>query len=264
MKLKHGIAGIVVSVALASPMMVMADPGKNESGNGNCWEHKVTIECKGNEKHKNKNKQKSEYEYEYESEGEYKHTAVGPPPWAPAHGWRAKHGEAHNEYTREREYERPVIIERGGTHVVVSNGTASVDVGIEQGTCNRKVIGTVVGGVIGGVLGNRVGNKDNRDIATVLGAVIGGVVGSEIGSSMDKADQSCTGQVLEQAHDNQTVRWADHNKTGEYSVTPLRTYQVEGKDCRDFVTEYQGKNGIESERSSACRNSDGAWSKNVM
>lgn len=258
MKMKHGVVGVVASVVLAFPLSGMADPGKDESGHGNCFEHKGKVHCKGGGKYKQKRKYKSEYEYE--SEGEYRHTAGGPPPWAPAHGWRRKHGDGGYR----DEYEPPVVMERGGTRVMVSHGTATVDVGIDNGTCNRDAIGTVAGGVIGGVIGHRVGDKNQREVTTVLGVVLGGLVGREIGRSMDKADQNCTGQVLEQASDNQTVRWADSHGRGEYSVTPLRTYETEGHNCRDYLTEYQGSGDKRREQATACRNADGTWRRYNM
>lgn len=258
MKYKYGIVGVLVCAVLTLPFAAIADPGKKEGGHGHYSKHEGKNKNSGKHKHKKKN--------DYEYADEHKHTAGGPPPWAPAHGWRRKHGSERYDY--EHEHERPLVTESDGTYVRVSDGSASVDVGIDMGTCNRKAIGTVIGGVIGGAIGNHVSSKKDRkdrNVATVLGAVVGGIVGHEVGSSMDNADQHCTGQVLEQANDHQTVRWADHNNTGHYSVTPLRTYQINGIDCRDFITEYQGPNGNERERSSACRNSDGAWSqKNIM
>ncbi len=256
MKLKYRITWLAVSLVLTLPVAAIADPDRDESGYGNSYEHNEKMKGHSKGKHKNKNRNK------YESEGN--HSAGGPPPWAPAHGWRANRGTDEYDDRHEARYVTPVVVERNDTRVVVSNGNATVDVGIDQGSCNRTAIGTVMGGIVGGVIGNRVGDRDNRDVATVLGVVLGGVVGHKIGSSMDKADQHCTGQVLEQAHDNQTVRWADHNNQGQYSVTPLRTYQADGNPCRDFVTEYRGDNGIERERSTACRNSSGAWSKLTM
>lgn len=260
MNLKYGIAGVLVSGFLAMPLTAQADRDKDESGQGNCYEHKGKLKCQGNARHKEKQKHKSKREVEYEYEGEQGYSAGGPPPWAPAHGWRRKH-EGAGQYAMQ---EAAVVVEHAGTQVVVSDGAATVDVGIVKGTCNRDAIGTVLGGIIGGAIGNRVGDRENRKVSTVLGMVIGGVVGHKVGSSMDKADQHCSGQVLEQAADNQTVRWADHNGGGQYSMTPLRTYQANGMNCRDYLTEYRGTNGIEQDRSTACRNADGAWSKLTM
>jgi len=122
-----------------------------------------------------------------------------------------------------------------------------------------------VGGVVGGVIGNRVGEKENREVATILGVVIGGMVGNRIGRTMDKSDQHCTGQALEQAQDRQTVRWADKAQSGEYRVTPQRTYEADGRYCRDYTTEYQRQdNTIQRDQASACRNEEGAWKRVKM
>ena len=65
---------------------------------------------------------------------EARNYAGGPPPWAPAHGWRRKH--AHY-------YEHAPVY-------------AVPDLGIELGRCNRDVIGAVIGGVAGGVIGSQL------------------------------------------------------------------------------------------------------------
>lgn len=252
MKLKFAVTGFVVSAALTIPFTASADPGWKENGRGYYSEERGDRESHGKNKHKEKHRYRNE------------HVAGGPPPWAPAHGWRRKHESGAYRYDDDHRYERRDYAERDGAHLRVSKEGAFVDVGIKQGTCNRKTIGTVIGGVVGGVIGHKVSEKENRNVGTLLGAVIGGVVGNKIGRSMDKADQHCTGQVLEQARDKQTVRWSDKDSSGQYKVTPLRTYQADGKYCRDFVTEYMGPNGTEKEKSSACRSSDGTWKKQVM
>lgn len=229
---------------LMLPGMASADHGRDEArgryGEA-CYEHKGKIKCHG---HKGKSRH---------------HNA--PPPWAPAHGWRRKHDAEYGQYARNDGY---YIESSRDTRVVVHEGVASVDVGIDRGTCNRETVGTVIGGVVGGVIGNNAGDRHNREITTILGAVIGGLVGHEIGRSMDEADQSCTGQVLEQAPDSHTVHWVDEANRGEYRVTPERTYEADGRYCRDYITEYQSESGIEREKSTACRNQDGAWQKMVM
>lgn len=195
----------------------------------------------------------------HKDKGGYR-SAGGPPPWAPAHGWRRKNqGDDDRRYAEADDY---YVVERKETRAVVRDGAATVDVGIQKGTCNRKVIGTVLGGIVGGVIGNQVGkDSGHREVSTVLGVVVGGIVGNKIGRSMDKSDQQCTGQALEQATDKQTVRWADASQKGEYRVTPERTYQTDGRYCRDYITEYKSPDGIQREKSTACRNTDGVWQK---
>jgi hypothetical protein len=111
---------------------------------------------------------------EYKCEGRGPRYAGGPPPWAPAHGWRRKH--AHYEAG----YEIP-------------------DVGIEVGRCYRDVIGAVIGGAAGGAIGSQFGRGSDRTVATIGGTIIGVLIGGAIGRSMDDADQACIAQTLEQA-----------------------------------------------------------------
>jgi hypothetical protein len=61
----------------------------------------------------------------------------GPPPWAPAHGWRRKHAHYY---------------EHAPVYVVP-------DLGIELGRCNRDVIGAVLGGDAGGVICSQIGAR---------------------------------------------------------------------------------------------------------
>ncbi len=228
--------------ALLVPLVASADGGRDEARYGEeCYEHKGKIKCRGGKVHQ-------------------RHRAGGPPPWAPAHGWRRKQEGADHEV-----YSRQYPVEDGsGIRAVIHGGSATVDVGIDRGTCNREAIGTVLGGLIGGAIGNRTGSHRDREVTTVLGAVIGGLIGNNIGRSMDEADQQCTGQVLEQAPDHHTVRWTDEARNGEYRVTPERTYEADGRYCRDYLTEYRGDNEVERERASACRNQEGVWQNRVM
>lgn len=260
MTLIKGAAALALSALMIAPLSsVNADPGRNEAQGGygdNCYEHKGKMKCRGG---KGQGNQARGGRHAAAGGGQ---EAGGPPPWAPAHGWRRKHGGGDEHYARADSDYR--VVEEKDVRAVVTNGTATVDVGIDHGTCNREAIGTVVGGVIGGVIGNQVGKEGNREAATILGVVVGGVVGNRIGDKMDKADQHCTGQVLEQAPDRKTVHWVDDGGKGEYNITPLRTYKSDGRNCRDYIAEFKGPNGIEREKSSACRTEDGAWKKVVM
>ncbi len=259
MSIVKGMSALLFATVLAMPMAATADRDRDRDRDGydgdygeECQDRRGNGRCKGGNGRGNGHRGRG---------GD--HHAGGPPPWAPAHGWRRKHGGGYDrDYA---EYDDDYYVdERSGARVHVSNGAASIDVGIRDGHCNREQIGTVVGGLIGGAIGNRVGGSDNREVATVLGVVVGGVLGNRIGHSMDNNDRHCTGQTLEQAPDHQTVRWADGRGDGEYRVTPQRTYEEGGRYCRDYITEYDGRNGVEREESSACRNEDGSWQKRRM
>ena len=196
-----------------------------------------------------------------------------PPPWAPAHGWRAKHGDderyehrhkkhkhKHKHRHDEVRYEHrhappPVIVDADDYH---RHGRA---VGIDQGTCHKAVVGGLVGAAAGGFLGSKVGKGDGQLAATAAGTVLGYLIGSSVGRTMDQVDQNCVGQALERAPDQRTVAWRDPDQGADYSVTPTRTFQEAGRYCRDYVM--NAVVGGEPTRvfGTACRNPDGTWTR---
>jgi hypothetical protein len=94
-----------------------------------------------------------------------------PPPWAPAHGRRAK--EAERAYREdERRHERHVVryeerIWRGDDGRVY---------------CHRSdgTTGLIVGAVAGGVIGNRLARGESAALGTILGAGAGALIGQAI------------------------------------------------------------------------------------
>ena len=164
----------------------------------------------------------------------------GPPPWAPAHGYRRKHGGEFYEdvevYARHAE-----------------------DRGMAAGTCNREAVGAVLGGVVGGVLGSQVGKGDGQKLATIAGAVVGVLVGRNIGRRMDETDTACTGQALERVPDHQTITWHNLDSQTEYRVTPTQTYEYQGRYCRQYITEAVVDGQPHTANGVACRNHDGSW-----
>ncbi len=159
-----------------------------------------------------------------------------PPPWAPAHGWRAKHKHKQNQVY----YVAPPF-----------------DIGL--GRCNRETLGAILGGVAGGAIGASVAKGDNRPVAIVGGAILGVIIGGAIGRSMDNVDQNCIGQALEHAEDGQEVRWRSPNGY-DYSVVPQRTYtDAGGGYCREYTTTAVINGRAERVYGTACRAPDGSW-----
>lgn len=105
----------------------------------------------------------------------YEERRGGPPPWAPAHGYRREHS-GHPTYHRHPQ----------------ATYRYSTDFGIGHGTCNRHAVGALLGGVAGGVAGAQIGKGDGKTAATIAGTLLGVLVGSHIGRSMDQADRYCT------------------------------------------------------------------------
>lgn len=157
-----------------------------------------------------------------------------PPSHAPAHGWRKKHDPYYQGYTGSK---------------------WDNDYGILSGRCNVEAVGAAIGGAIGGAIGSQVGKGDGRTVAIILGTVIGAVVGAQAARELSGADQACFGHALELAKDRQRVGWRSPEDGRNYAVTPLRTYQRDGRQCRDY--EFASNGDIA--RQTACAIGNGEW-----
>jgi surface antigen len=161
-----------------------------------------------------------------------------PPPWAPAHGWRAKHHRGDDD-------------DEGPRRVYV------MPYGLSERTCHRDLIGAAIGGAAGGLAGSQIGRGNGRTAATIGGVVIGALVGGAVGRAMDDVDQACVGQVLEHVPDRERIGWRGHESG--YAVVPTRTYQNAGRYCREYQTEATVGGRVQSVYGTACRQSDGSW-----
>lgn len=162
-----------------------------------------------------------------------------PPPWAPAHGYRAKH--KHNK--------------KHGHDVIY---VAPFD--IDLGRCNRELLGSVLGGAAGGAIGSTIGSGDGRTVAIIGGTIIGVIVGGSIGRAMDEVDQNCVGQILEHAPDGRTVVWTGPQGGVPYQVTPVSTFQTQsGIYCREYTTATVIAGERQQLQGTACRQPDGSW-----
>lgn len=99
--------------------------------------------------------------------------AADPPPWAPAHGKRAKDAWYADEHYRS------------GSQYKARRLSANDE--IYRGRdgryyCKRDdgTAGLVIGGIAGGVLGNAIAPGGSKTVGTILGAVAGGLLGKEI------------------------------------------------------------------------------------
>lgn len=167
-----------------------------------------------------------------------------PPPWAPAHGYRAKK-QKHLEYYRYGDgfLERPAIV-----------------FGEAGGACNRDVIGMILGGAAGGLAGTQIGKGDGRTVAIIAGAVLGAAIGRSIGESMDNVDRHCLGTTLEHAPANRTVVWRDEQTGRDYAVRPEDTYIGDGGGiCRNYTMRVTVGGQAQTGRGVACRQPDGDW-----
>lgn len=165
-----------------------------------------------------------------------------PPPWAPAHGWRAKH-EAHPVYA-----------------LPWRSGPQPQSYGVEEGTCNRQLLGSVLGGVAGAALGSTIGKGTGKLVAVAGGAILGVLAGGTVGRGMDEVDQNCIGQALENAPNGQRIAWHNPNSSQQYTVTPVSTYKADdGQYCREYTTTAVIGGKRQQTYGHACRQPDGSW-----
>ena len=171
----------------------------------------------------------------------------GPPPWAPAHGYRRK-------YVTYRTHDhRQVRVDESRLVLLPATGIAR---------CNRDVVGAIFGGAAGAAVGSRFGKGDGKTAATIGGAILGALIGGNIGRAMDQADQSCIGQVLERAETGRPVAWRNPDNGSDYQVTPTRTYQSRsGQYCREYTTSVVIDGRTQRAHGTACRQPDGSWER---
>lgn len=165
---------------------------------------------------------------------------AGPPPWAPAHGYRAKFGKPHYHHYHTApapHYRTPYRLQ-----------------------CNNDTVGALVGGALGGWLGSQFGKGSGQLAATAGGAVFGMLVGQSIGRHMNEVDRRCAGQVLDYAPDRQPVMWHNPHTQAQYTVTPVRSFTgPQGRYCREYTTQALVGGRTQEVYGTACWQPDGSW-----
>lgn len=200
-----------------------------------------------------------------------------PPPWAPAHGWRAKqdrrdhdrydHGQRdHRGHDRHRKhdrrdvhvyhhYDRPPVYAQP---VIVTQGSSyGCDRSLLDG--NKTLLAQILGGAGGAVAGAQFGQGTGQLAATAGGALLGLLIGTEVGGSLDAADAACAQQTLEVAETGRPVVWQDPDAGARYSMVPTRTYETSGSYCREYTTRASVGGRSRETYGTACRQPDGSW-----
>ena len=126
-------------------------------------------------------------------------------------------------------------------------------------TMTRQDVGVVTGGTIGALVGSRFGGGSGRSVAIAAGAVTGAIIGGQIGRSMDIQDQRRVYRVLETSPTNRSKSWVNPDTGHQYTVTPVKTYQADGRYCREYTTKAIINNQAQTVYGKACRQPDGSW-----
>jgi hypothetical protein len=110
--------------------------------------------------------------------------AADPPPWAPAHGRRAK--DAERDY-REREYRDEGRFTYRDDHRHHERRIVRYDEAVYRGDdgryyCHRSdgTTGLIVGGIAGGLIGSQLARGRSAALGTILGAGAGALIGQAI------------------------------------------------------------------------------------
>ena len=161
-----------------------------------------------------------------------------PPPWAPAHGYRANNSDFRTQYQYP-----------------------DIDLGYcNRGLSNTQLFGGALGAIVGGLLGSKVGKGSGKLAATAAGTLLGALAGASIAQSMDTADNECIRKALDAAPDQKQVAWQNPDANAQYKITPVKSYNDRaGRYCREYITEAVVGGRTEQVYGTACRQPDGAW-----
>jgi surface antigen len=166
-----------------------------------------------------------------------------PPPWAPAHGRRAKQGPKAQPVPA-------VLIHPRGTAISCDRPMLSA---------NQPLISQILGAALGGAAGTQFGKGDGKLAATAAGTILGFLLGDQVGRSLSAADAACAQQALEEAETGQTVQWRNPDRNISYRMTPTRTYESGSAYCREYTTAATIGEDAKQITGTACRQPDGRW-----
>ncbi len=128
---------------------------------------------------------------------------------------------------------------------------------------NNQTAGTLGGGAVGAVIGSGIGGGSGKIVATAVGGVLGALLGGYVGKSLDDKDRELisytTQNTLETAPSGSPVSWRNPDNGHYGNVTPVRTYEYNGQDCREFTQTVFIEGRPEKGRGTACRGADGVW-----
>ena len=127
----------------------------------------------------------------------------------------------------------------------------------------KQAIGTVGGGALGAWAASNIGKGRGNVVATAVGGVLGALAGGYIGGQLDKADREradrTTQQALENSQTGQVAQWSNPDSGHSGTITPIRTFQRDGRSCRDFKQAIYIDGKVQEATGVACRTPDGSW-----
>jgi len=148
-----------------------------------------------------------------------------------------------------------------GTPVAGSGSTASDSCPEAADSANREVLGTLLGVGLGALLGSRFGGGTGTVMAAMAGAAIGGLIGNQIGSTLDEQSRICHENSIKNAvinPDQGQQNWHLNGQNSSGTVTPLRSFSQDGKQCTEVMQTVVKNGKTISDTSSYCKETDGS------
>lgn len=128
---------------------------------------------------------------------------------------------------------------------------------------NKQTGGAVLGGIGGAALGSQFGKGTGQIVGVAAGTLLGAFLGSEVGKSLDRADKAAMEQAnqraLESSQTGQTSKWVNPDTGNSGTITPTKTYQANGQNCREYQQTIIVGGKTEQAHGTACRQPDGSW-----
>ena len=129
---------------------------------------------------------------------------------------------------------------------------------------DNKLFGQILGAGLGALVGYQFGSGIGGALSIAGGTIIGGLIGGEIAELLNENESLQYGQtteeVLENSKDNETANWkSEDNKNLSGEITPLTSFEKEGKYCRNVRQTINNENSEKTMTSIFCRDDNGIW-----
>jgi len=158
---------------------------------------------------------------------------------------------------------KPGMLWRGNVLQAVSVVVlaAWVFTGCETGQGGTKTaIGGLGGAAVGGLIAAAAGGGGTAIAASVIGgALVGGLAGNLLDQRDRRLADEAAQRAFETAPSGKAVAWTNPDSGHSGTITPVRTYQSNGRYCREFQQTVTIGGRPENSFGTACRMPDGAW-----
>ena len=129
---------------------------------------------------------------------------------------------------------------------------------------DNKLFGQILGAGLGALVGYQFGSGIGGALSIAGGTIMGGLIGGEIAELLNDNENLQYGQatkkVLENSKDNETANWkSEDNKNLSGEITPLTSFEKDGKYCRNIRQTINDDNSKKAITSTFCRDDNGNW-----